>query len=57
MTLGLGPLIDATTMQSAMYVGVAFAASSIPFYFIANKWSLRVKDELACDDLPKGQAM
>lgn len=46
MSFGLGPLIDATSMESAMYVGAILAAAAIPFYFIAHKWSLRVKDEL-----------
>ena len=51
MSLGLGPLIDATSMGSAMYVGAILAAAAIPFYFVAHKWSLRVKDELL-DEAP-----
>ncbi|MGD1060255.1 MAG: MFS transporter [Methanomassiliicoccales archaeon] len=56
MSLGLGPLIDATSMEAAMYVGAILAAAAIPFYFVAHKWSLRVRDELQ-DMPPAGQAM
>jgi hypothetical protein len=47
MTLGLGPVIDSSSLDAAMYIGAFFAAASVPLYLIANRHStLAVSESL-----------
>jgi hypothetical protein len=45
-SLGLGPLIDATSLQAAMLVGAMLSLLAIPFYFLAQRRSQGAGDEL-----------
>jgi len=46
LSLGLGPLIDATSLQAAMLVGAMLSLLAIPFYFLAQRRSQGAGDEL-----------
>lgn len=39
MSLGLGPVIDSSSLQAAMYVGAILAILAVPFYFRARRRS------------------
>jgi MFS family permease len=45
MTLALGPVIDTSSLDAAMYIGAFFAAASVPLYLIANRHSKASTDE------------
>ncbi len=44
MTLVLGPVIDSSSLQAAMYIGAILAAASVPLYLIANRYTPLSKD-------------
>ena len=45
MTLGLGPVIDSSSLEAAMYIGAFLAAASVPLYLIANRHSTLAASE------------
>jgi MFS family permease len=45
MTLALGPVIDNSSLEAAMYIGAILAAASVPLYLIANRHSTLAANE------------
>jgi MFS family permease len=44
-TLALGPVIDSSSLEAAMYIGAILAAASVPLYLIANRHSTSATNE------------
>lgn len=46
MSLVLGPVMDATSLQAGMLIGAALALLALPFYFLSHRRSVGGRDEM-----------